>query len=235
MWSVTDKEKVNVYIVAGKKRAFACALDWPGWVRSGQTVGGEESALQALLDYGSRYGRVLRGTRLGFEAPTNLSGFKVVERLEGTTSTDFGVPDVAPSDDSDPVDDTELARFDALLKACWQAFDEAVEAAEGKELRKGPRGGGRDVDGITRHVMEADKAYLSQVGWKVEPIEGAGLGEELDRTRHAILSALAASAHGEIAARGPRGGLRWTPRYFVRRVAWHVLDHAWEIEDRAGA
>ena len=22
-------------------------------------------------------------------------------------------------------------------------------------------------------------------------------------------------------------------RYFVRRVGWHVLDHIWEIEDRA--
>jgi hypothetical protein len=25
---------------------------------------------------------------------------------------------------------------------------------------------------------------------------------------------------------------RWPPRYVVRRAAWHVLDHAWEIEDR---
>ena len=32
---------------------------------------------------------------------------------------------------------------------------------------------------------------------------------------------------------GPRGGKRWLPRYFVRRVGWHVLDHALEIEDRA--
>ncbi|MGA9161658.1 MAG: hypothetical protein WB297_12460 [Actinomycetota bacterium] len=31
---------------------------------------------------------------------------------------------------------------------------------------------------------------------------------------------------------GPRRGKRWVPGYFVRRVAWHVLDHAWEIEDR---
>jgi hypothetical protein len=25
----------------------------------------------------------------------------------------------------------------------------------------------------------------------------------------------------------------WSPRYFVRRSAWHALDHAWEIEDRS--
>ena len=32
---------------------------------------------------------------------------------------------------------------------------------------------------------------------------------------------------------GPRGGKIWSPRFFVRYVAWHTLDHAWEIEDRA--
>ena len=32
--------------------------------------------------------------------------------------------------------------------------------------------------------------------------------------------------------RSRSGGARWTPRYFVRRAAWHVLDHAWELEDR---
>ena len=102
----------------------------------------------------------------------------------------------------------------------------------GKELRKGPRGGGRDVEGITRHVLNADAGYLSRLAWKLEPSEGADLSEELDRTRQAVLDALAASAHGDVSERGPRGGARWTPRYFVRRVAWHVLDHAWEIEDR---
>lgn len=225
--------EVNVYLIVGKKRTYAGALDWPGWCRSGyKRDGGEEYALQVLLDYGPRYAQALHGSRLGFKAPTDVSTFKVVERLEGTTSTDFGVPDVAPSDDTNPVDEAELKRFQALLKACWRTFDEVVAAAEGKELRKGPRGGGRDVDDIVQHVPEADKAYLSQVGWKAEPTEGAGPSEELDRTRQAILSGLAASAQGEIAPRGPRGGVRWSPRYFVRRVAWHVLDHAWEIEDR---
>jgi hypothetical protein len=47
-----------------------------------------------------------------------------------------------------------------------------------------------------------------------------------------MLDALEASARGEIPARGPRGGRRWSPRYFVRRATWHILDHVWEIEDR---
>jgi hypothetical protein len=28
---------------------------------------------------------------------------------------------------------------------------------------------------------------------------------------------------------------RWTPRYAAQRIAWHALDHAWEIEDRSPA
>ena len=49
----------------------------------------------------------------------------------------------------------------------------------------------------------------------------------------AMLEALAASVRGEVPETGPRGGKRWSARYFVRREAWHVLDHAWEIEDRS--
>lgn len=63
--------------------------------------------------------------------------------------------------------------------------------------------------------------------------EAADLNEEMRLTRQAIMDGLAASARGDIPERGPRGGARWPARYFVRRVAWHVLDHAWEIVDRA--
>ena len=30
----------------------------------------------------------------------------------------------------------------------------------------------------------------------------------------------------------PIAGRKWPPRYAARRIAWHALDHAWEIEDR---
>jgi len=56
----------------------------------------------------------------------------------------------------------------------------------------------------------------------------------IEQTRSAVLEGLAASAGGKIAARGPRGGVRWKPRFFVRRLLWHALDHLWEIEDRSG-
>jgi hypothetical protein len=224
---------IDVYLEIGDKRTFAGALDWPGWCRSGRD---EASALQALAEYGPRYARVLSTNRktkeFEFQAPETASSFVVIERIKGDTTTDFGAPGQVPKSDSESVNEVELARLEAILKACWRAFDAAVKSAEGKNLRKGPRGGGRELDGVLRHVLGADGGYLSSLGWKVAQDEAADLREELKRTRKAILQGLKAAAHGEIPERGPRGGIRWKPRYFVRRSAWHVLDHAWEIEDR---
>ncbi len=226
--SVSSPE-IAVYLEIGQKRTFAGALDWPGWCRSGRD---EASALQALFEYAPRYARVLNTAQLDFSTPSNLSAFTVVERLPGDATTDFGAPAAVPSNDALPVDDIELQRLQVLLKACWFAFDAAAQSAFGKELRKGPRGGGREVDHIVRHVLESDRGYLSSLGWKLKLSEADDPITRLQQTRQAILDGLASAAHGEIKSRGPRGGLRWPPRYFVRRVAWHVLDHAWEIEDR---
>jgi hypothetical protein len=220
---------IEVYLEIGKKRTFAGAIDWPGWCRAGRD---EQSALQALFDYGPRYARVLRSSGLEFEAPAELSAFHIVERLEGNATTDFGAPDMATSSDTEPVSGEDLQRFRALLQACWRAFDEAAQEAAGKELRKGPRGGGRDLERMIQHVLGADSGYLSSLGWKYKNGEAGDLAGELRQTRQAILEALTPPALEGIPAIGPRGGLRWTPRYFVRRSAWHVLDHAWEIEER---
>jgi hypothetical protein len=219
---------VTVYLEQGEKRTFAGALDWPGWSRKGRN---ESEALAALLEYGSRYGAILSGTRLGFVAPKELSQLTVVERLIGNATTDFGAPGVPPTADRERgCDAATLRRFEKILTAGWQAFDHAVESARGKTLATGPRGGGRSLDAIVSHVVDADAGYLSGVGWKApKPTEP---GARLAETRKAILAAVKASAAGEIPPKGPRGGERWTARYFVRRVAWHVIAHVWEIERR---
>lgn len=224
---------MRVYLEIGKKRVFAGAVDWPGWCRRGRD---EEAALQALIDCGPRYARALRAIEpnghLDFQPPERVSDLTVVERLAGTSTTDFGAPDVAPAQDAEPISEPQRQRFQMLLQACWAAFDEAVQAAAGKELRKGPRGGGRDLEGIVQHVLGADANYLRRLAWTYKQDKTADSREELRRTRQAILDALAAAIRGELPAQGPRGGTIWQPRYFVRRVAWHALDHAWEIQDR---
>lgn len=219
-----------VYLEIGQKRTFAGALEWPGWNRGGRS---EAEALATLSAYGSRYRRVVRRVGLEFEIPATMPAFSVVERLAGGSGTDFGAPEAIPGADREPIGAGDLARFGAILTACWEAFDDAAAAAVGLELRKGPRGGGRELEGITRHVLEAEQGYLSRLAWKVPRREAAILNEEMRLTRQAIMDALAAAERDEMPERGPRGGIIWPARYFVRRVAWHVLDHAWEIEDRA--
>ncbi|HUS17805.1 MAG TPA: hypothetical protein VM536_22645 [Chloroflexia bacterium] len=191
-----------------------------------------DAALQALCDYGPRYATVVERVNLGFAAPAGVASLAVVERLDGNAATDFGVPDVPPVADSEPVDDGELWRLQLILDATWLAFDAAAAAGWGQVLRKGPRGGGRETDAIIRHVLGAESGYLAQTGHKLQPWAEAGGRTEQEYTRQEIREALAASAHGHVAPLGSRGGRRWTARYFVRREDWHVLDHAWEIEDR---
>ena len=231
MHSPISPIQLPVYLEIGQKRTLAGALDWPGWCRGGR---GEETALRALVEYGPRYGRVLQAAGLRFETPVDIARLAVAERLEGNTTTDFGAPDVPPSVDAAPVDDAELRRLQALLNACWLAFDAAIQAAHGKDLRKGPRGGGRELIGIVEHVLGAEASYVARLGGKVPNHEDQDDPlRAMEQRRTIILDVLAAAARGEVPPVRPRGGARWTPRFFVRRAAWHVLDHVWEIEDRA--
>jgi hypothetical protein len=221
---------IEVYLEIGKSKTFAVALDWPGWCRSGRD---EDSALRALCDYGPRYAQALQTTSLKFHAPSEVSGLVVIERLEGNATTDFGAPDRALDSDTRSIDPTELERWQEILQACWQTLDAAVHEASGKTLEKGPRGGGRTLEKIIQHVREVDSSYLKSLGGTLALSDKVEEEDAFAQIRQTIISTVTAAAQGDIPARGPRGGLRWTPRYFVRRLAWHELDHAWEIEDRS--
>lgn len=82
---------------------------------------------------------------------------------------------------------------------------------------QGPRGGGRDRDAIVDQVREAERSYGRKVGPRVPP------RTPWEEQRRILASARRAGA--------PDGS--WPARYAVRRFAWHVLDHAWEIEDKS--
>ncbi len=220
-------QPLDVYLEVGSKRVYACSVDWPGWCRSGPD---EVTALQALIAYGPRYADVVRSVRLGFAAPRRLEELRVVERIAGNATTDFGALGVIPSSDHASASVAECARFEKVIRAGWRALDDARDGATGKVLSKGPRGGGRELDAIVRHVVDADRGHLAAIGWKFR--SAGSMADPVDETRSAIIEALNASARGEISATGPRGGSRWPIRFFVRRVAWHVIAHAWEIERR---
>ncbi|MEV0143660.1 MULTISPECIES: hypothetical protein [unclassified Nonomuraea] len=206
----------RVYLELGPKKVFACSLEWPGWCRVAK---GEEAALDLLMDYAPRY-RVIAGRAgLAFEPGEPV----VAARVPGDTTTDFGAPSAMPDLDREPLGAEEAARQVALLRAAWELFDETV-AVSPEELRKGPRGGGRDTSRIYDHVVEAERSYARQLGVRHKPYASRA---DRDAMREELTGVLALPWE-------PPGDTRWTPRYAVRRLAWHVIDHLWEIEDRRG-
>jgi hypothetical protein len=197
---------VRVYLEVGAKRVFACAEDWPGWCRSGKT---EEAALEALLTYADRFAVV--APDLVVDEPV------LTDRVPGNATTDFGAPGQVP-----PCDAGALPPYwIEVLERSWTLLDD-VAATAPAELRKGPRGGGRDRDKVVQHVVSAEASYARQIGVKhKEPAYDDTAA--VATMRADILAAL----------RSEPGEWKWPPRYFVRRTAWHVLDHAWEIQDRS--
>jgi hypothetical protein len=212
----------EVAIETGSKRIFAFALDWPGWCRVGKD---EASALAALAAYAARYAPVAKKASITFDLKS-AAAFHVVEHLAGTATTDFGAPDSVAKRDTRPLAAPEAKRIAAVLNAAWAIFDAAIAAAP-PELRKGPRGGGRDRDQIADHVLGAEAAYVPKLGLRMKPPtrnDRRGIAE----FRAAITDVLGKPSNGK--ALVERG---WPQRYAARRIAWHALDHAWEIQDRS--
>jgi hypothetical protein len=215
----------EVYFQLGRSRVFACAVDWPGWCRRAKT---EEEALDALADYAARYAPVVERAGLKF---SGVDSFTVIERIPAPpgkefSGVDFGTIDEPCSRDSSPLTAAEAKRLAAIVEASWATLDDVVAHAPAA-LRKGPRGGGRDRDKVFAHVLGAESAYARKIGVRhkqPEPDDAAAIG--------ALRADIAAVLR---AARAPEAPVEkgWLPRYAARRIAWHVLDHAWEIEDRS--
>ena len=236
----------------GVRRRGGRGRRWPGArPRCGSTSSAVTNAPSPALSTGpagavpartmSRPSRRCWRTRRATPAVVKRAGLK--ERCRGRTpplrscsgcqgggGTDFGVPSEAAKQDAEPLKGTEAsARQRALLEASWKTFDAAARSAKGKTLRLGPRGGGRNLAKMSGHVTEAEVAYLGALGSKPPK---AAAEDEMAAIRKAALVTLDAVAN-DLPIENPRNTQRpWSPRYFIRRSAWHALDHAWEIEDR---
>jgi hypothetical protein len=165
--------------------------------------------------------------------PEQATDFNIIERIKGEVFfTDFGVPGMPIPGDSAPLSSREIQRLVDILKASWLWFDQTARLAQGKELRKGPRGGGRELEKIVQHVAMAEKGYLRRLGSPPLRIDDGNLPQQIAEIRTGVLHAIQATAAGQLPIEGPQRLKLWPLRYFFRRVTWHVVDHAWEIEDR---
>src|SRR5215208_5920404 len=175
---------IPVYIEAGAKKVFACSIDFPGWCRSGKT---EEEALEALAAYAPRYAEVAKLAKAA-------ERFEVVERVKGKGATDFGIPHEIPKADAEPLSARQAARQVELMRAAWALLDTVAKASPA-ELRKGPRGGGRDRDKMLDHVLGAEAAYARQVGVK-HPAPQVGDRKGVKALRDDLAEALGGASDG---------------------------------------
>jgi len=206
------------------KRSVAFSVDWPGWSRGAKTG---ELALETLESYRQRYRPIAKLAAMSkeFDAAGPL---EVVEDKVGTGSTDFwGISYSPSSTEHDPMDETELARGIRLLQACWAFFDD-VGARVSAELRKGPRGGGRDRHRIIRHAIRTESEdFAKQVGLRIAE-EAALTPDGLREHRESYVAAMRAYNAGDV----ERRMRSWTLPFLIRHSAYHMLDHAWEMEDK---
>jgi hypothetical protein len=218
---MADKLRVTLEIGPKGKQVAAVAPDWPGLERGAKT---EEAAIARLQAYLPRYAPVaeLAGIDAQFTA---LDAVDVVERYPGIGSTDFwGISFAFSHIDSQAMSSEELERDLTLLQACWEFFD-AVRSRVSAELRKGPRGGGRDRDRIVQHTLGAEQDWAAKLG--VRPPEDALLTDEGLRAYRDAYRAAIRSFHAQ-----GKPARTWPLRYLIRHTAFHTLDHAWEMEDK---
>ena len=206
------------------KRSVAFGVDWPGWSRGAKDPG---LAVETLEAYRERYRpvAVLAGMAREFDAAGPL---EIVEDHVGTGSTDFwGISYAPAATEQEPMTEAEFDRGITLLRACWEFFD-GVAARVSPEMRKGPRGGGRDRDRIIRHVIRNEsEEFAKQVGLRI-PEEGALTPDGLLQHRTTYVDAMRAYNAGEV----ERRKRSWTLPFLIRHSAYHNLDHAWEMEDK---
>ena len=165
------------------KRSVAFSLDWPGWNRGAKSA---QLALETLESYRTRYRPIadLAGMAREFDAAGPL---EVVEDRVGPGSVDFwGISFSPSSTEHGPLSDAEFDHKVTLLRACWTFFD-GVAARVSPEMRKGPRGGGRDRNRIIRHTIRTESEdFAKQVGLRI-PEEAALTPEGLREHRKSVV------------------------------------------------
>ena len=213
--------RVTLEIGPKGKKVVAVAPDWPGLARGAKT---EEAAVERLLAYVPRYAPVAKLAGLE-SALATVPVVEVVERYPGTGATDFwGISFAFSSIDRQVLSDEALERQLRLLRASWAFFDE-VRGRVSAELRRGPRGGGRDRDQIVRHIFANEQDWAKGLG-VITPDEAMLTDEGMNAHRDAYGNAIRAfHAQGKMAR-------KWPLPYLIRHTAFHTLDHAWEMEDK---
>ena len=217
--------RVVLEIGPNGRRVVAGAVDWPGLERWGKH---EDAALEKLASYRPRYAGVAERVGLASELASQQT-IHVVERHPGNTSTDYwGVAHVASETEREVLAAEDLERRLSVLEATWAYFDAAAQGSA-VPLRPGKRSAGRTREQIMRHVyLNEPDQFSRKVGIRT-PFDLVLTPDGLVEHRRHYLEAI--RMHNAVG----RQARSWPIQFLVRRTAQHVMDHAWEIEDRSPA
>jgi len=221
---VAKHMQVTLEIGPKGKKVVAVAPDWPGLERGAKTG---EDAIERLRSYIPRYSQVAKLAEMDAEFDT-IKDVDVAEQYAGTGSTDFwGISFAFSSIDKQGMLGDELERELTLMRACWSFFDD-VRSRVSAEMKRGPRGGGRDRDHIIRHTVAAEQDWARMIG-VLTPDDAMLTGDGLKSHRDAYCQAIRDyHSQGKLAGKMAK----WPLRYLIRHTAFHTLDHAWEMEDK---
>ena len=198
------------------------ALDWPGWCRGRQGRGPRDRGAARARRRATRRSRA--GRRRRFAARRRLRHRRRRVGAPGRRGTASACPRRRAERTGGRSTDREAERLAAIVEAAWTSSTRSPPRRR-PSCARARAAAGATRDKIVEHVVGADDGYARE-----HRPQGAESPERPDgRPRSGPrCSRVLRQPSGRLAARRTQVAAR----YAARRIAWHALDHAWEIEDR---
>ena len=210
-----------------------------GCIANGPTT---EAALAATPDAIRAYLRYLRrhGADVDTKAPIQT---RVAEHITTGQFLGNGSPDAIYEPDLRPLTPADVRTYASWLE--WSRADllKLVRALDDRALDAKPKGKGRPLRNILKHVLEAEKGYVYSVLGVTKTVHAPtsdalhgriDIRDGLRLARKASAERVLAMTPEERRAIAKRGSYTRTARRMLRRMLEHEWEHRREIAARLG-
>jgi uncharacterized damage-inducible protein DinB/predicted RNase H-like HicB family nuclease len=231
-----------LYLESGpqKKTTMVHVPELLGCIANGPTT---DAALAATPDAIRAYLGYLRrhGADVDSKAPIET---RVAEHITTGQFLGRGSPDAIYEPDLRPLTPSEVRTYAAWLE--WSRADllKLVKGLDDRALDAKPKGSGRPIRNILKHVLEAEKGYVYSVLGVTKSLhvptsdalhDRVDIREGLRLARRASIARVLAMTPQERRAVTKRGSSTRTARRMLRRMLEHEWEHRREIAARLGA
>jgi uncharacterized damage-inducible protein DinB len=210
-----------------------------GCVANGRTT---DEALAATPDAIRAYLKFLKRHRERVDTRERFDT-RVAEHITKGQFLGQGSPDAVYEPDLRPPTPTDVETYLRWLE--WSRADllRLVDGLDDRALETKPKGFGRPIGNILKHVLDAEKSYIYSVLGPVKTVHvptSEALHDRIDlrlglrQARRAVIDRLAALTPSERHAVVKRGAYVRTVRRCFRRMLEHEWEHRREIAARLG-